>query len=89
MQLFATFVKNKCNFFNFLLQQKLALLIRDQVYACQVLNVNCLCSGCIHVIHIGQSWAKIFALRCGQIVLYFLYKVLTIAYFTSAHLVSR
>ena len=27
MQLFATFVKNKCNFFNFLLQQKLALMI--------------------------------------------------------------
>ena len=27
MQLFATFVKNKCTFFNFLVQQKLALLI--------------------------------------------------------------
>ena len=27
MQLFATFVKNKCSFFNFLVQQKLALVI--------------------------------------------------------------
>ena len=27
MQLFATFVRNKCKFFNFLVQQKLALLI--------------------------------------------------------------
>ena len=27
MQLFATFVKYKCNFFNFLVQQKLALVI--------------------------------------------------------------
>ena len=27
MQLFATFVKNKCNSFNFLVQQKLALVI--------------------------------------------------------------
>ena len=29
MQLFATFVKNKCNFFNFLLLQKLALVINN------------------------------------------------------------
>ena len=27
MQIFATFVKNKCNFFNFLVQQKLALVL--------------------------------------------------------------
>jgi len=27
MQLFATFVENKCNFFNFLVQQKLALIM--------------------------------------------------------------
>ena len=30
MQLFATFVKNKCNVFNFLLQQKLALVITQE-----------------------------------------------------------
>ena len=29
MQLFATFVKNKCNFFNFLLLQKLALVTNN------------------------------------------------------------
>jgi len=33
MQLFATFVKNKCNFFNnFLVQQKLALVIIDRIF---------------------------------------------------------
>jgi len=31
MQLFATFVKIECNFFNFLMQQKLALLIRFEM----------------------------------------------------------
>jgi len=31
MQLFATFGKNKCNFFNFLVQQKLALMIINEI----------------------------------------------------------
>ena len=32
MQLFATFVKNKCNFFDFLVQQKLALVIESCIF---------------------------------------------------------
>ena len=40
MQLFATFVKNKCNFFNFLLQQKLALVITKDITS-NIYNIQC------------------------------------------------
>ena len=38
MLLFATFVKNKCKFFNFLVQRKLALLISSVPYKCKTVR---------------------------------------------------
>ena len=46
MQLFATFVKTKCNFFNFLVQQKLAPVIR-------------ITSGKLHMLEISSHYLSI------------------------------